>query len=101
MRKRELYKESLIDVNDTYEAESIEEKVFKMVNNKEPIGNDVTPMYTERKDGVQPQFNVRTDRFDIAIEAMDKVTASAIAKREERQKVSDKVDEIESTQATE
>ena len=40
-------------------------------------------IYTEKKDGVQPEFDIRTDRFEVAIDAMDKInqsTANQIAK---------------------
>ena len=30
-------------------------------------------IYTENKDGVQPEFDIRTDRFEIAIDAVDKI----------------------------
>lgn len=36
-----------------------------------------------KKDGVQPEFDIRTDRFEVAIDAMDKInqsTANQIAK---------------------
>ena len=103
MRKINLSIENTnICVNESYEAERLEFKIQKMVDAKEPIGSEVTPMYTERRDGVLPQYDVRTDRFEIALEAMDKVSKSEIAKREERHK--EKVDEVgkpEPTQATE
>ena len=37
----------------------------------------------DREQGVLPAYNVRTDRWDIAENAMDKVNAAKIAKREE------------------
>ncbi|MEM0173216.1 MAG: hypothetical protein QXI16_01765 [Sulfolobaceae archaeon] len=40
-------------------------------------------IYTNRKDGVLPGYNIRTDRFDVAIDAMDKVAMSKLAKRME------------------
>ena len=39
-------------------------------------------VYTERKDGVLPAYDPRTDRFEIAVDAMDRVTASRLAKRD-------------------
>ena len=64
----------------TYEGESIEQKVRRVVENKEPITDGAPIIYTERKDGVLPQFNIRTDKWDIALDAMDKVQANRIAK---------------------
>ena len=31
-------------------------------------------IYTEKKNGVQPEFDIRTDRFEIAIDAIDRLT---------------------------
>ncbi|UPW41693.1 hypothetical protein [Peromfec virus RodF8_19] len=67
---------------ETYEGETIEQKVARITQNKEPIKDGAPLIYNERKDGVQPAYNVRTDRWDIAIEAMNKVTMANIAKRE-------------------
>ncbi len=53
-----------------------------MVNNGEPISDGAPIIHTERKDGVLPAYDIRTDRFEIAIEAMDKVTGSKLAKRD-------------------
>lgn len=64
----------------TYDGETIEAKVRRVVENKEPITDGAPIVYTEKKDGVLPQFNIRTDKWDIALEAMDKVQASRIAK---------------------
>ena len=64
----------------TYEGETIETKVRRVVENKEPISDGAPIVYTEKKDGVLPQFNVRTDKWEIALDAMDKVQASRIAK---------------------
>ena len=56
---------------EAYVGESIEHKVRRIVNNKEPIKDGAPLIYTERKDGVQPSYNIRTDRFEVAVEAMN------------------------------
>jgi hypothetical protein len=71
-----------LKVNQTYEGERIEEKIQRIVNNKEPITDGAPIIYTERKEGVQPQYNIRTDRWEVAIDAMDKVSKSYKAKRD-------------------
>ena len=38
-------------------------------------------IYTEKKDGVLPAYNIRTDRFDLAIDAFDKIEMEGIAKK--------------------
>lgn len=30
-----------------------------------------------KKDGVQPEFDIRTDRFEVAVDAMDKINQSS------------------------
>ncbi len=64
-----------------YEGESIENKVNRILINKEPIQDGAPLIYTKRQDGVLPGYNIRTDRFDVAIEAMDKVAKSRLTKR--------------------
>ena len=68
----------------TYEGETIETKVNRIVNNGEPITDGAPIIYTERKDGVLPEYDIRTDRWDIAIDAMDKVNMDRFAKRENK-----------------
>lgn len=72
--------------NVSIEGETIEMKMRRILSNNEPITDGAPVIYTERKDGVQPGYDIRTDRWEVAIEAMDKVTKSHQAKREERQK---------------
>ena len=79
---RRLINNSTLFVNNSLEGESIEAKVCRIVNNGEPISDGAPLIYTERKDGVKEEYNIRTDRFDIALKAMDYVTASSRAKRD-------------------
>lgn len=78
-----------INVNKSYEGERIEEKIQRIVNNKEPITDGAPLIYQERKDGVMAEYNPRTDKWEIAVDAMTKVQKSKVAKREERLKLAD------------
>ena len=69
--------------NVFYEGESIENKVNRILINKEPITDGAPLIYTKRADGVLAGYNIRTDRFDVAIDAMDKVSKSKLSKRME------------------
>lgn len=60
--------------NEVYEAESIEEKVRRIVDENEPITDGAPIIFTEAKDGVRPEFDIRTDKWQVAIDAMDKVS---------------------------
>lgn len=63
-------------------GESIEQKMFRVTTSNEPIENVSPLLYTDRKDGVLPETDFRTDRTAIAQAAMGAVTKSKIAKRE-------------------
>lgn len=69
------------------EGETIEKKVERILQNKEPITDGAPEIFTERSEGIISAYNIRTDRWEIAAEAMDKVTASIEAKREGKGKV--------------
>ena len=66
---------------EIYEGESIETKVARITLTKEPITDTAPIIYTEKKDGVLPAYNIRTDRFDLAIDACDKIESARIAKK--------------------
>lgn len=65
--------------NLTYEAEPREVKLRKIISGEASNMEDgVFPtIYTEKKDGVQPEYDIRTDRFEVAIDAIDKINKSA------------------------
>lgn len=65
--------------NLTYQAEPREVKLRKIINGESSSMEDgVFPIiYTEKKDGVLPEYDIRTDRFEVAIDAMDKINKSA------------------------
>lgn len=82
-----LYKRSKPDsgtlrVNTTETGEMLENKVARIMKNNEPITDGAPIVYTERKDGVKPEHDIRTDRWDLAVVATDISTKGAIAKRQ-------------------
>lgn len=69
----------------TYQAEPREVKLRKIISGESSSMEDgVFPtIYTEKKDGVLPEYDIRTDRFEVALDAMDKInqsTANQVAK---------------------
>lgn len=62
------------------EGETIETKVKRITENNEPITDGAPIIYTNRDDGVLPAYNIRTDRWDIAQEAMDAVNQANLAR---------------------
>jgi hypothetical protein len=70
-----------IETNYEYQlGESIETKVKRITENNEPITDGAPIIYTNREDGVLPAYNIRTDRWDIAQQAMDAVNQANLAK---------------------
>lgn len=74
----ELYKNikptTSIECNNAIEAISIEEKMRQVTQSGEPISGDVAMVYDEPKDGVKPEYDIRTDKWEIAQNAMDYVS---------------------------
>lgn len=71
-------------INQSQEGETIENKIERVTTNKEPISDGAPLVYTDRKDGVLAGYNIRTDRFEVAIDAMDIVAKSVEAKRDHK-----------------
>ena len=74
----------MIQKNDSIDGISIEEKIRIALQDNTPIDAGSPLIYTKRADGVKPEYDIRTDRFDIAIEHADRL---ANAKLLARQKV--------------
>lgn len=77
----------LINRNKSYEGEYLETELERITTQNIPI-QALSPMYyTERNKGVMPETNIRTDRWEIAQNAMGHVSRAKIAKREQGQGV--------------
>ena len=76
-----------LNVDATYDAEGLEVKLRRITESNEPIVGDVPIVYTKKTDGVLPAFDIRTDRFEVAREAMSKVQKSETAKEAQRMNV--------------
>lgn len=68
--------------NLTYQAEPREVKLRKIINGETSDMEDgVFPtIYTEKKDGVMPEYDIRTDRFEVALDAIDKINSTTADK---------------------
>lgn len=86
MYARKKMSKKFLKVNKSYDAETIEYKIQRLVKNKEPLDGGTALTYTERKDGVLAETNIRTDKFEIAAEAMDKYSRHKRTVRAEREK---------------
>lgn len=73
-----------VKTNQSYVGDSLEIKILRMTQNKEPIKDGAPLSYSDRSQGVQPAYNIRTDRFEIALEATDSITKGRRARREKK-----------------
>lgn len=69
---------STIVIRTQYEAEPLEVKLRRKMKGgkvEEEEGDQQTwaITYTEKKDGVKPEYDIRTDRFEVARKAMETV----------------------------
>lgn len=69
------------DINESVEGETIETKVERIMTNNEAIEDGAPVIYTERADGVLPEHDIRTDRFDLALDATGAIERSNTIKR--------------------
>lgn len=83
MKRFKIQNSTMIELNDSIEGETIEQKVMRITENNEPITDGAPIIFTARKDGVLPAYDVRTDRFEIAIDGMDYVAKSNLARRKD------------------
>jgi len=67
-------------VNNSYEGQTIEQFVRKIMKAGEPIGESTTGIYYAENDGVPFEVNVRTDRFDKALEIKEQGEREAVAR---------------------
>lgn len=74
---------------------SIEEDLRIKLANKEPIEANSPMYYTERKDGVLPQYDIRTDRQEIALDAIEKAEKSKIMRGDDANIENEKANENE------
>lgn len=82
-KKRQQYK-TTIKANQAKTGEFIEAKVRRVLNNKEPIKDGAPRIFTERKDGVIPEYDIRADKWEAAVEVTSAIQQSHIDKRQER-----------------
>lgn len=71
------------DINESVEGRSIEEKMRETTLNGQPIESAAPLLYTDKKAGVLPEYDIRTDRWSIAQQTVDKVVRTQIAKSQD------------------
>ena len=81
MYKTPKYIKSKVRSVEKVEGEPIELKIERIIANKEPIKDGAPEIFTKRSQGVLAGYNIRTDRWEVACEAMDYISRSKQAKR--------------------
>ena len=84
MIRFKIVKDARLQIKNVQEGERIETKIERVVHNNEPIKDGAPLIYTDRKEGVKASTNIRTDRFDVALDATDKIARSYKARREDK-----------------
>lgn len=55
------------------EGETLITKIQRILDENEPITDGAPMIYTPKSEGVRPDCNIRTDKWEIAMNAMDRV----------------------------
>lgn len=97
MYKKPNFRKTNLVINNSLEGETLEQKIERVTTNKEPIKDGAPLVYTDKNDGVLAGYNIRTDRFEIAVDAMDKIQKSESAKRDSKAKMEVVKDSSEAT----
>lgn len=80
-KKQYLPKETMKGIK-TYVGESIENKMKRVLANGEAIKDTAPLTYTDRKDGVLPDYDIRTDKYEHLIEGFDALAKSKRARKD-------------------
>lgn len=78
-----------ISCNNCTLGQTIEMKVRQYLENGEPIEDMAPLLYTERSEGVRADTNIRTDKYELAVEAMAIASESNTEKRKSRHKMNE------------
>lgn len=100
MKNGVIKQKSNISTFPFYQGESIEEKIRRIGITGEPISAEAPEIYQERKDGVDAGCDIRTDRWDVALEAQDAIARTIIAGRANKQDIPMAVETMKPTFVT-
>lgn len=81
-----------IESNDSVEGDPIEIAIEKMIKNTGNVNKDekTAPLlYQERKEGIKKAYDIRTDKWEVAVEAGQKIAESYDLRRKPEEKQED------------
>lgn len=84
--KKNIVVKTQLETSEHYtEGETIEKNLARITASDEPINQTTVPLlYQERKEGVNPLYDIRTDRMEMAQMARDKITRTHMLARANR-----------------
>ena len=90
------FKSTINTSKNLREGQSIEEVMRINTANKEQLVAMLPELYQKREEGIDPMCDIRTDKFQMAQDAMDKVTRAHLLASQNR----DKLGKIDNTWIT-
>lgn len=67
-------------IPEAEEGENILKKVRRIIDENEPLEDGAPLIYTPKADGVRPEHDIRTDKWAIAMNAMDRISEYKVSK---------------------
>ena len=61
----------MIEMNDT--GETLIKKIQRILDENEPLTDGAPMIYTPKQEGIRDDCNIRTDKWALAMDAMDRV----------------------------
>ena len=80
MKKAKLFTKSTINRRPTDTGLSIEDTIRRAIASNQPLEGNAPMIYTPASEGVKPEHDIRTDKQNLALDAMDKYQASETMK---------------------
>jgi len=82
--KNSYYPSTTLRGNERKIAPTLEEKIERMMSNKDSIPNEAPLIYQERGEGVGGSYNIRSDKWEVALDATDIISRNKAVERENR-----------------
>lgn len=95
MKRINIKCDTKINRNESVIGEYIETKIKRAINTMEAIEENAPIIYTPRAEGVKPEYNIRTDRFDVALDAVTKYHEKKMIQRAEYYKAKETKSEVD------
>lgn len=71
---------STIVVNESQKGEMLHKKVQRIMETGEKIDDGIPEIFTDRNAGINPDHDIRTDKWDQALDMIEKYDAAEAAK---------------------